>query len=101
LLLIGVILIVHYFAPGFWKIATLLIGSFIVVLALDLAFRLGVLYSFFGVSLGLLIPIFVLTSKKKMQKISADEVRRAMENRVNGDLRSVRTQVSRHAQVYH
>jgi hypothetical protein len=60
---IGLVTIVYVLAPLLLRTAFLLAGSLIAVVVLDLAFRLGVLYSLFSVALGLVIVTVFLTRK--------------------------------------
>jgi hypothetical protein len=64
LMSIGVLAIVYVLAPLFLRTAFVLAGSLIAVVVLDLAFRLGVLYSMFSVCLGLIIVTLFLARKK-------------------------------------
>jgi uncharacterized protein YraI len=61
---IGVIAIAYVLAPFLLTIAVVLAGSLMAVVVLDLGFQLGVLYSLFSVSLGLVIAILFLTRKR-------------------------------------
>jgi hypothetical protein len=63
--LIIVMFILHSYAPFVFKPAALLIGCFIAVLLLDYGFRLNALYSFFLVSLGLLLAMLVWVKKTR------------------------------------
>ena len=60
---IGLVAIVYVLAPLLLRTAFVLAGSLIAVVVLDLAFRLGVLYSLFFVAFGLLIATLVLSRK--------------------------------------
>jgi hypothetical protein len=60
---IGLIAIVYVLAPLLLRTALVLAGSFVTVVVLDLAFRLGVLYSLFSVALGLLITTLLFSRK--------------------------------------
>jgi len=60
---IGLIAIVYVLAPLLLRTAFVLAGSLIAVVVLDLAFRLGVLYSLFSVACGLLIATMLLSRK--------------------------------------
>jgi hypothetical protein len=60
---IGLVAIVSVLAPLLLRTAFLLAGSLIAVVVLDLAFRLGVLYSLFSVAFGLLIATLLLSRK--------------------------------------
>jgi hypothetical protein len=61
---IGLISIVYVLAPFLLRTAVALVGSLMAVVILDLGFQLGVLYSLFSVSLGLVIAMLFLTRKK-------------------------------------
>jgi len=60
---IGFVAIVYVLAPFLLRTAFVLAGSLIAVVVLDLAFRLGVLYSLFSVVFGLLIATLLLSRK--------------------------------------
>ena len=64
LMSIGVIAIVYVLAPFLLRTAFILAISLMTVVILDLGFQLGVLYSLFSVSLGLVIAMLFLTRKK-------------------------------------
>ena len=64
LMSIGVIAIVYVLAPFLLRTTFALAGSLLAVVVLDLGFQLGVLYSLFSVSLGLVIAILFLTRKR-------------------------------------
>ena len=64
LMSIGVIAIVYVLAPFLLRTTFALAGSLLAVVVLDLGFQLGVLYSLFSVSLGLVIAVLFLTRKK-------------------------------------
>ena len=63
LMSIGVMAIVYVLAPRLLRTAFVLTVSLIAVVVLDLAFRLGVLYSLFSVAFGLVIVTVFLTRK--------------------------------------
>jgi len=64
LMSIGVIAIVYVLAPFLLRTTFVLAGSLLAVVVLDLGFQLGVLYSLFSVSLGLVIAMLFLTRRK-------------------------------------
>src|SRR5215468_2832941 len=70
---IGVILVAYVWAPFLLTTASVLVGSLITVVVLDLCFQLGALYSLFSVSLGLLCVILWLARKKKSRRLSQNE----------------------------
>lgn len=61
---IGAILMAYVWAPFLLRTAFILAISLMTVVILDLGFQLGVLYSLFSVSLGLVIAMLFLTRKK-------------------------------------
>ena len=63
LMSIGVMAIVYVLAPRLLRTAFVLTGSLIAVVVLDLAFRLGVLYSLFSAALGLVVATVFLARK--------------------------------------
>jgi len=70
---LGVILMVYVLAPFLLTTAIVLVISLITIVVLDLSFQLGVLYSLFSVSLGLLIVILWLARTKKNRPLSPNE----------------------------
>jgi hypothetical protein len=64
LMSIGALAIVYVLAPFLLRTAVVLVGCLVAVVVLDLGFQLGVLYSLFSVSLGLVIAILFLTRKR-------------------------------------
>jgi uncharacterized protein YraI len=70
---IGLAFILHFFAPFVSKTAALLVGSFVFVLATDLVFDTGFLYSFFAVVFGLLVAVSYLTHRKQIHPLTAEE----------------------------
>jgi hypothetical protein len=73
LIVIGSVLIAQYFVPMLPKLAALLILVSSAVVLLDVAFRLGVLYSALFVTIGLLLTLSLLRRKKKHQPTSAEK----------------------------
>jgi len=71
---VGVVLMAYVWAPFLLTTASVLVGSLITVVVLDLCFQLGALYSLFSVSLGLLCVILWLVRKKKSRRPSRNEV---------------------------
>jgi len=67
---------VYVWAPFLLTTASVLVGSLIAVVVLDLYFQLGALYSLFSVSLGLLCIILWLAKKKKSRTLSPNETLR-------------------------
>jgi hypothetical protein len=70
---IGIILMASVLAPDLLMTATALVVALVSVAVFDLLFQLGVLYSFFCVSLGALALVLVLRRKRKNRAVSADE----------------------------
>src|SRR5215831_1809035 len=66
---LGVILVVYVLAPFLLTTASVLVGSLITVVVLDLCFQLGALYSVFSVSLGLLLVVLFLARKKRIRPL--------------------------------
>jgi hypothetical protein len=64
LISVGVIAMVYVLGPFLLTTVLFLAGSLIAVVILDLGFQLGLLYSLFSVSLGLVITMLFLTRKK-------------------------------------
>ena len=60
---IGFVAIVYVLAPRLLRTVFVLTASLIAIVVLDLAFRLGVLYSLFSVALALVIVTVFLTRK--------------------------------------
>ena len=71
---VGLILMAYVCAPFLLTTASILVGSLITVVVLDLFFQLGALYSLFSVSLGLLCVILWLARKKKSRTLSQNEM---------------------------
>ena len=67
LIVIGAVLIVYYFVPLLPKLAALLILTSSAVVVLDIAFRLGIVYSVLLVTIGLFLLQSFLQRKKKQQ----------------------------------
>jgi uncharacterized protein YgiM (DUF1202 family) len=70
LIILGAVLVTLYFVPILSRVTLLLIVSFSAILLLDVAFSLGVLYSLFFVSLGLLLVLGFVTQKEKKKATS-------------------------------
>src|SRR5215510_13773980 len=70
---VGLVLMAYVCAPFLLITASVLVGSLITVVVLDLFFQLGALYSLFSVSLGLLCVILWLARKKKNRTLSPNQ----------------------------
>jgi hypothetical protein len=73
LIVIGAVLIAYYFLPLLPKLAALLILTSLAIVLLDIAFRLGLVYSVLLVTIGLLLLQCFLQRKKKQQPNRADK----------------------------
>jgi hypothetical protein len=73
LIVIGAVLMAQYFVPMLPKLAALLILFSSAVVLLDIAFRLGVLYSVLLVTFALLLTMSFLRRKKKNQVTSSEK----------------------------
>jgi hypothetical protein len=74
LIVIGAVLIAYYFVPVLPKLAALLILTSSAIVLLDIAFRLGLVYSVLLVTIGLFLLQSFLQRKKKQQPTQSDKV---------------------------
>jgi Bacterial SH3 domain len=71
---IGIILMARILAPDIVKTAAVLVIALVAVVALDLLFQLGVLYSLFCCSLGAFALFLFLRSKKKSGPLAVNQM---------------------------